>query len=211
MGAPSSCGGENQVDTYFKRGRVESIFGEGLTKKRTEDVADARQSPWGNDDAPGAILLPAPSHLRRLPARLRPRLAPGLQRLSGALTKRQPRLPNLADHVLAGPEQGRPAQGLHSVSNIFSLPRLPLLSLLTSLKDGEEGVHSLLRTSGGGHEQHQPAAESGRVHPAAGEDQEGAGHGSLPGQWTHFALPIILGTTSQPADLQPASSRPFLP
>ena len=27
---------------------MELIFGEGLTKKRTEDVADARQSPWGN-------------------------------------------------------------------------------------------------------------------------------------------------------------------
>ena len=46
--APRSCGGENQVETYFKRERVELIFGEGLTKKRTEDVADARQSPWGN-------------------------------------------------------------------------------------------------------------------------------------------------------------------
>ena len=31
----------------LKKG-VELIFGDGLTKKRTEDVADARQSPWGN-------------------------------------------------------------------------------------------------------------------------------------------------------------------
>ena len=31
----------------FKEG-VQSIFGDGLTKKRTEDVADARQSPWGD-------------------------------------------------------------------------------------------------------------------------------------------------------------------
>ena len=27
---------------------VELIFGKELTKKRIEDVADARQSPWGN-------------------------------------------------------------------------------------------------------------------------------------------------------------------
>ena len=34
-------------DRFWKEG-VELIFGDGLTKKRTEDVADARQSPWGN-------------------------------------------------------------------------------------------------------------------------------------------------------------------
>ena len=39
---------EKTKQRHILKKEVELIFGDGLTKKRTEDVADARQSPWGN-------------------------------------------------------------------------------------------------------------------------------------------------------------------
>ena len=67
----------------------------------------------------------------------------------GALSQRQPRPPVVTHHVLARSSKGRPQLPLLCLTHLLPVSLLAVLALLPRLQDGKEGVHSLLRTSGG--------------------------------------------------------------